>query len=377
MDDQMNNDDLFIFIMDGLDASSRNGKDDTPPVVKRKRPPQRKIPTITPRPLKRRREWKERPILCPPFKLDTLDDLLHIAWNYRGSAFDWFRLWKMIPALTELNQMVGMKSLKRQIIDLVLFYLSGLNEVYDEDGNRDEEGELLHTVLCGSPGCGKTSTAHILAKIYAGLGYLSSDKVTIIKRTDLVGKYIGHTEDKTMKVLEAAKGGVIFLDEAYSMGNGEKTESFSKTALDTINQFLTENKKDVIFMIAGYEEELEKCFFGVNPGLKRRFPWKFTFEEYSGGELYEMFVKHIRKEGWTISEDIRPSFFEDNRFHFKNAGGDVEILITRCKISHTRRIFGISNAQKRNITLGDLENAFSNFKETEKEVDLPNMSMYM
>ena len=67
----------------------------------------------------------------------------------------------MIPALTELNQMVGMKSLKRQVIDLVLFYLSGLNEVYDEDGNRDEEGELLHTVLCGSPGCGKTSTAHL------------------------------------------------------------------------------------------------------------------------------------------------------------------------------------------------------------------------
>jgi SpoVK/Ycf46/Vps4 family AAA+-type ATPase len=304
-----------------------------------------------------------------------LDDLLYIAWNYQGDAFDWFTLWSLIPALTELNNLVGMKALKQGVIDLIVYYLQSLHL-----GTRPtdlDEGDMLHTVLMGSPGTGKTTVAKILAKIYCRLGFLSTEKVVVVKRSDLVGKYIGHSESKTTELLESAIGGVFFLDEAYSMGHGDKTDSFAKAAVDLINQFLTEHKKDFVCIIAGYEKELNECFFSINPGLERRFPWRFKVDEYSAGEMSEIFTRKIAKEGWVATESgvkHASTMFEGNMDEFPYFGGDIDSFFTMCKTVHSRRIFGTTE-DKRHLTDADLKRAFGMYVEHRKRGKEKDSSM--
>ena len=96
---------------------------------------------------------------------------------------------------------------------------------------------------------------------------------------------------KTRELLEKASGGVLFIDEAYSLGNSEKRDSFSKEAIDMINQYLSENKNDLMVIIAGYDEELDKCFFAYNPGLKRRFSSYYKIEGYDYNELIDIFLE--------------------------------------------------------------------------------------
>ena len=305
-------------------------------------------------------KWRIKEGLQYPFNVKNLDDLIHIAWNYEGDAFDWFMLWRLIPHLTELQRLVGMDKLKEEIVNFIMYHIQGLNN------NKDGEGEMFHTVLAGPPGVGKTTVAQILAKIYCGMGFLSTDNVTTAKRSDFIGKWIGHSESQTMEILKKAKGGVLFIDEAYSMGHKDKTDSFAKASVDLINQYLSENKKDFICIIAGYEKELEESFFSINPGLRRRFPWKFKIEGYSSQELHEMFKRKVAKEGWILNEGaITDSVFENNKNLFTFFGGDIETFFSICKVSHTRRIFG-STTGLRNINKQDVDNAIISFKEHRK-----------
>lgn len=311
------------------------------------------------RKMAKKRRWRNRPVLEPPFQVENLKDLLYIAWNYQGDAFDWFTLWSMIPCLTELDRMIGMKKLKQGILDLILYYLQGLHKRNGEIG----EGDMLHTVLCAPPGCGKTTCAHILAKIYCRMGFLKTDKVVVAKRSDFVGKFIGHSESKTMKILESALGGVLFIDEAYSMGqSNDRTDSFAKASIDLINQFLSEHKNEFVCIIAGYEKELNECFFATNPGLRRRFPWTFHIEPYSGDDIDQMFHQRVKRDGWKLSPDAyQEGFFEQKKDMFPYFGGDIENLFTCCKTAHARRIFGFTEGKK-TINSEDFKRGFDLYK---------------
>ena len=185
--------------------------------------------------------------------------------------------------LVKLNKMIGMDSVKKSIIDMILYYIQGFE-------NKNQE--MLHTVIEGPPGVGKTELGKILASIYANLGVTKSNKFKVVRRSDLVGEYLGQTAKKTQEAIDEADGGVLFIDEAYALGNTEKRDSYAKECIDTINQNLSENKQFVC-IIAGYPDELDRCFFSWNRGLQRRFPFRYRIDGYTSLEMRDIFVKKI------------------------------------------------------------------------------------
>ena len=304
----------------------------------------------------------------------TLDDLIKIGENIDTDfdkdttySVDLKSLQKMLPCLCKLRDMIGLDDIKNKIIHQVLFYLQGLDE-----SNKD----MLHTVIEGDPGVGKTEIAKILGEIYCSLGILSKGTFTSVKRADLVGSYLGQTANKTMKVLEASTGGVLFIDEAYSLGNDEGKDIYSKECIDTITAYLSENRDNFVCVIAGYKDALQKCFFKHNAGLERRFPWRYSIKGYSKEELKLIFEKIVSEHGWTT--EITLKFFEEHVEKFKNYGGDMENLFHKSKLAHSMRSISLEPEFKKNITMVDIDLGLTFFIEEEEEKDKcnHNWSMY-
>ncbi len=230
--------------------------------------------------------------------------------------------------------------------------------------------DMYHMVITGSPGCGKTEVAKILAKLYYCLGIARKDKFTLARRSDLIGKYLGHTAKMTQDVFHRAKGGILFIDEAYALGNPEGKDSFSKECIDTINQNLTENKDTIVF-IAGYKEQLEESFFAYNPGLHRRFKFRLEVDKYNAEELRLIYLKKIRDAKWGLFGDdpaksIPVKLFERHREIFKFNGGDMENLWHLTKIVHARRVFGKDRALVRKISEEDVKRAIELYMENDE-----------
>ena len=232
---------------------------------------------------------------------------------------------------------------------------------------------MLHTVIEGPPGVGKTIFGKILARIYLSLGITHKDKFKIVRRTDLVGEYLGHTAMKTQKAIDEALGGVLFIDEAYQLGNGSerKIDSYSKECIDTLNQNLSEKKGQFICIIAGYKKELEENFFSVNPGLKRRFSFKYTIDSYTWEELTSILVHKIPKMKWHIEEGteeklFKTEFLKEKMDQFPHYGGDIETLLLNVKIEHGKRVFGKRIEHHKKINYEDIENGYNRFLENRK-----------
>jgi len=288
-------------------------------------------------------------------KIKNLNDLIKLGKTYdktKRYTFDMKKLNKMVSPLEDLNNMIGMNLVKKNIVDHILFFLQKLDTGLNN---------MLHTVIQGPPGTGKTELAKKLSKIYLAMGILKNDTFKIVKRGDLIGKYLGHTAIKTQKVIDSCAGGVMFIDEAYSLGSGDGKDIYSKECIDTLNQNLTENKNKFICIIAGYKNDLNDCFFSMNKGLDRRFSIRYTIEKYDGKELFEIFKKIVKDNEWKISEKASSKFFETNKDNFPFFGGDMETLFFNCKLVHGRRIFGKDIKLKKIITNNDIKNAYQIF----------------
>lgn len=298
-----------------------------------------------------------------PSQKEDIDFIVQEAYNDHYFPPDLLKLLNIREALTKLDKLVGMKSIKAQIINMVLYYIQDFHK-NNENNENGENNDYLHTVITGGPGAGKTTIAAIIGEIYAGLGMLGYNQFKKLCRSDLVGKYLGHTAKKTKDALEICIGGVAFLDEAYSMAPRDSDrDSFSKEAIDTINEFLSEHKNDFAMIIAGYKDELDSTFFAMNPGLKRRFPWVFHIDDYSGEELLEIFKRKVDEIKWKLeSNSIDKSFFEKNKSYFKFFGGDLETFLTKCKFAHVKRVFTETNAEKRVFTKEDINTGFESHK---------------
>ena len=269
------------------------------------------------------------------------------------------------PAV-ELKKMIGMENVKQDVFELLLYQLQ------EFDNSKD----MLHTIIEGEPGVGKTDLAKIMAEIYQGMGYCDNKIVKFVKRSDLVGGYLGQTAIKTQKVLDECKGGILVIDEAYSLGSPEGRDSYSKECIDTITSFLSESPDTIVF-IMGYHDDLEKSLFAMNKGLERRFSYRFTVNKYTPSELREILFKIVRENGWDILEEseIPVEFFEKNEKSFIFNGGDMLNLFTKCKFTHSKRFFSESRKStveknithlKKKINYPDIKNAFQLLQKDEK-----------
>jgi SpoVK/Ycf46/Vps4 family AAA+-type ATPase len=331
--------------------------------------------------------------------INSIDDLINIAENYKPNHnynINVKKLWLILPALYKLQNIIGMDNVKKSIINQIIYFIQDF---------QDKNTDMLHTIIQGSPGVGKTLLGEIIGLIYHSLNIIqhppskkqrltcSDDDYTlsssnkefkfiIAKRSDLIGKYLGHTAAKTQDVINQSLGGVLFIDEAYSLGNPEGRDSFSKECIDTINQNLTEKKNQLLVIIAGYKDALDKCFFSYNEGLRRRFPFVYTIDKYSNEDLSKIFVKMIKDIGigWSLSNNISMDslhkIFKDNYDCFEHSAGDVETLTFNLKIEHAKRVFCYppNSELRKKISIEDIKNSIENFKinKCKKDEELPD-----
>jgi SpoVK/Ycf46/Vps4 family AAA+-type ATPase len=230
----------------------------------------------------------------------------------------------------------------------------------------NKESDFKHTVLYGPPGTGKTEIAKIIGHMYSKIGILKNNTFKKVTRNDMVAGYLGQTAIKTKDVINECLDGVLFIDEAYSLGNSEKRDSFSKECIDTLCESLSNYKENLMVIIAGYESELNECFFQFNKGLDSRFTWRFKIDDYDGKDLFDMFLKKITDYEWKADISLKEEWFIKNKPYFTFYGRDIEVLFSKTKIAHSRRVFCKSQEEKKVITIKDLDKGFELFMDNEE-----------
>jgi hypothetical protein len=197
-------------------------------------------------------------------------------------------------------------------------------------------------------------------------------------RSTLIGGYLGQTTIKTQKLIDrcVAEGKVFFIDEVYQLGSNDKIDSFAKEVVDCINSNLSTHGRRLICIIAGYENEVDICFFSHNPGLTRRFPFKFHIDKYTSAELLEMLKRVITKRKFTYDFPGIDAWFAaiDVNRYFANGGGDIDNLFMKIKIRYYRRMFGqLTIDLARCLSRADIETGYTEFIKTNRESKEDNM----
>jgi SpoVK/Ycf46/Vps4 family AAA+-type ATPase/tetratricopeptide (TPR) repeat protein len=202
--------------------------------------------------------------------------------------------------LAELDKFTGLKSVKEGMRSFINY----LKFVQDRKkmGLKTQEALSLHTVFLGNPGTGKTTVARLLGNIFKAMGLLPQGHVVEVDRTALVGQYIGETGQKTDKVLNDAMGGVLFIDEAYTLSKkASGMQDFGQEAIDIIMKRMEDKGSELAVVVAGYPEEMN-VFLDSNPGMKSRFSHYFTFEDYEPKELIEIFTGMAKAEEYSVEQ---------------------------------------------------------------------------
>lgn len=348
---------------------------------KTRRPPQRyrtvpaRVDSGLKRSSRRARKFKK---MKPCWKLKNLDDLIRMSnTGDHFTRIDNVALRRIRVHLEKLNKLVGLTHLKQSVFDQVLYYLQRLNSQSDD---------FLHTVLIGPPGVGKTTVAKILADIYSGLklfpgnGGSATDTFKIAHRDDFVSGYLGQTAIKTSKLLKSCLGKVLFIDEVYSMGSGSKKDSFAKEAVDTLCSFLSEHASEFVCIIAGYEDEVDRCFFKSNPGLKSRFQWSHKLSTYSPDEMMNIFANIVEDKGWTLDmdSDELKTLFVDNAHLFEDGQArSLHSLFFKTKIHHSSNILSNPSRKRKNINMRDIKDAIVAIYDADNETEERTVSLYM
>lgn len=242
----------------------------------------------------------------------------------------------------DINALVGLNDLKLQLKKTVNY----AKLVMNKRKQGIEMDSSFHMVFTGRPGTGKTTVARIIGDIFYKLHFLTKKGADIVELgpRDLVGPFIGGSEEITKRKLKEARGGVFFIDEAYSLTpSDKKSNDFGKKVIDVILKYMEDHRNDMIVIAAGYKDEMED-FLNSNPGLKSRFDQIINFADYSGDELNEIFHRSVKKDGFTIDEGLEkvlPKCFEImnrlNDTEYANGRG-VRTFYQAIRIEYAARI---------------------------------------
>mgnify|MGYP001004579628 CR=1 FL=1 len=207
---------------------------------------------------------------------------------------------KKRAALEELNNLVGLEKVKHEIkkmINMVEF-----NKKRIASGKTPEK-QTLHAAFMGNPGTGKTTVARLLGEALYEAGVLSGDEFRFVEATesDLISSSVGGTAEQTQHLLEKARGGILFIDEAYSLDKKGSSVNFGIEAINTILKFMEDNRDDIMIIFAGYTKEMEE-FFKTNPGLRSRVPNNFIFEDYTGDEIVQLGEMILSKGDYKLED---------------------------------------------------------------------------
>ncbi len=230
----------------------------------------------------------------------------------------------------------------------------------------------MHMIFTGNPGTGKTTIARVVAKYLKALGVLSSGQLREVTRNDLVGQYVGHTAKTTNDVIKSAIGGVLFIDEAYSLCR-DKHDTFGLEAIDTLVKAMEDYRDDLVVILAGYEDEMRE-FLKTNSGLKSRFPNIVNFDDYTPTEMYDISLITAKSKGYIIAEDCKEGLlrlFEKSQIRGKNDSGNgrlVRNIIESALLNQSKRL--LKNPEEQMDLLSSEDFNFENHTNFDLEAEL-------
>lgn len=274
-----------------------------------------------------------------------------------NSSLQWSDLFSLLPkeyqgeitrVKEEFSHVVGLQPVKDYILALENHYR--ILSVRSEQGLKGDMPSM-HMIFTGNPGTGKTTIARLVSKYLKAIGALSGGQLVEVTRADLVGRYVGHTAPLTTQVIQSALGGVLFIDEAYSLFRGND-DSFGLEAIDTLVKGMEDNRNDLVVILAGYSEEME-LFLASNSGLRSRFPHIIQFPDYSADELMEITAQIAIGKGYRLDDDCHIPlyhYFARKQMESSRDNGNGRMarnLIEQAILNQSKRISKLPDIGKR------------------------------
>ena len=246
----------------------------------------------------------------------------------------------------ELNALIGLDGVKREVNNLI--NMVTVHKLRKEHGLKSVDMSL-HMVFSGNPGTGKTTIARMMARIYRSLGILSKGQLVEVDRSGLVAGYVGQTATKTMKVIESALGGVLFIDEAYSL-NSKSENDFGLEAINTLLKAMEDHREDLVVIVAGYDGLMDE-FVHSNPGLESRFNRYLHFDDYNVDEMLAILDLQLKKGQYVLEDAARTavrSYIEDSNtssISFGNARG-IRNIFEKLLVEQANRLATLPELDK-------------------------------
>jgi len=247
--------------------------------------------------------------------------------------------------LKELDELVGLKKVKATVNDLIAY--QKVQKLREKEGLFSQKS-TLHLAFTGNPGTGKTTVARTVGHIYKQIGLLSKGHFLEVSRTDLIAGYQGQTALKVKEVIERAKGGVLFIDEAYSITENDHSDSYGRECLTELTKALEDYRDDLVVIVAGYTEPM-RLFFESNPGLKSRFNTFIEFDDYDEEELLDIMNIMCKKNDYVLSANAGVKIKNIIAYDVAHKGDDfangrlIRNLYENIVMNHARRVNKVKN----------------------------------